>query len=112
LTADVHYAAAHYYDPAKAQSKDFKPFWEFIAGPLNAGSFGPNSTDGTFGPQVVFTKTPPAGQANLSPYAGLQFFGEVNINRNSRALTVDLKDIDGKSVFSKTLSAESGHDHD
>lgn len=112
LTADVHYAAAHYYDPAKAQSKDFKPFWEFIAGPLNAGSFGPNSTDGTFGPQVVFTKAPPAGQVNLSPYAGLQFFGEVNINRKNRALTVDLKDIDGKSVFSKTLSAESEHDHD
>jgi len=27
LTADVHYAAAHYYDPNKAQLTDFKPFW-------------------------------------------------------------------------------------
>ncbi|MEQ1621324.1 MAG: alkaline phosphatase D family protein [Methylococcales bacterium] len=41
LTADVYYAAAHYYDPSKAQTKDFAPFWEFIAGPLNAGTFGP-----------------------------------------------------------------------
>ena len=108
LTADVHYAAAHYYDPAKAISKDFAPFWEFVAGPLNAGSFGPNSTDGTFGPQVVFSKSPPTGQSNLSPYAGLQFFGEVMIDKNSKALTVDLKDIDGTTVFSKTLPAESG----
>ncbi|MDD5412844.1 MAG: alkaline phosphatase D family protein [Methylobacter sp.] len=106
LTADVHYAAAHYYDPGKAQTKDFTPFWEFVAGPLNAGSFGPNSTDGTFGPQVVFTKAPPAGQVNLSPYAGLQFFGEVNIDKKSRAMTVDLKDINGATVFSKTLPAE------
>ncbi len=106
LTADVYYAAAHYYDPSKAQTKDFAPFWEFIAGPLNAGTFGPNSTDATFGPQVVFTKVPPAGQVNLSPYAGLQFFGEVNIDRKTRALTVDFKDINEASVFSKTLSAE------
>jgi alkaline phosphatase D len=108
LTADVHYAAAHYYDPARAASKDFAPFWEFVAGPLNAGSFGPNSKDGTFGTQEVFSKAPPAGQANLSPYAGLQFFGEVTIDKNSKALTVDLKDIDGTSVFSKTLPAKSG----
>ncbi|MFA5923863.1 MAG: alkaline phosphatase D family protein [Methylococcaceae bacterium] len=112
LTADVHYAAAHYYDPSKAQTKDFAPFWEFIAGPLNAGSFGPNSTDGTFGPQVVFAKAPPTGQVNLSPFAGLQFFGEVNIDKRSRALTVDLKDINGTTVFSKTLSAEPEHDRD
>ncbi|CAL1240419.1 alkaline phosphatase D family protein [Candidatus Methylocalor cossyra] len=108
LTADVHYAAAHYYDPSKAQTKDFLPFWEFVAGPLNAGTFGPNTVDATFGPQVVFQKTPPAGQANLSPYAGLQFFGEVNIDRRSGALTVDLKDLNGVPVFTKTLGA-NGH---
>ena len=112
LTADVHYAAAHYYDPTKAASKDFAPFWEFVAGPLNAGSFGPNSTDGTFGPQVAFYKAPPAGQVNLSPYAGLQFFGEVNIDKKSRAMTVDLKDIDGAVVFSKTLPAEAEREHE
>jgi len=106
LTADVHYAAAHYYDPAKAKTKDFAPFWEFVAGPLNAGTFGPNTTDATFGPQVVFTKAPPAGQANLSPYAGFQFFGEVNIDKRSQALTVDLKDINGTTVFRKTLPAK------
>jgi len=103
LTADVHYCAAHYYDPSKAQFTDFSPFWEFVAGPLNAGTFGPNQLDATFGPQLVFQKAPPAGQANLSPYSGFQFFGEVNIDPSTKALTVDLRDLDGVSVFSKTL---------
>jgi alkaline phosphatase D len=106
VTADVHYTAAHFYDPKKATTKDFSPFWEFVAGPLNAGSFGSNTTDGTFGPQVAFYKAPPSGQSNLSPYAGLQFFGEVNIDRRSKDLTVDLKNIDGDTLFSKTLAAE------
>jgi ABC transporter, phosphonate, periplasmic substrate-binding protein/PhoD-like phosphatase len=48
LTADVHYAAAHLYDPAQAQFTDFNPFWEFVAGPLHAGTFGPNKLDNTF----------------------------------------------------------------
>ncbi len=95
LTADVHYCAAHYYDPAKAAFRDFDGFWEFVAGPLNAGSFGPNTLDGTFGPQVVFVKAPPPGQVNLSPYSGLQFFGEVNIDAQSGRMTVDLRDING-----------------
>ena len=106
LTADVHYTAAHYYDPSKAATKNFSPFWEFVAGPLNAGSFGPNTTDGTFGPQVAFYKAPPQGQSNLSPYAGLQFFGEVNIDRKSKELTVDLKNSEGETLFSKSLVAE------
>jgi alkaline phosphatase D len=103
LTADVHYCAAHYYDPSKAVFRDFDGFWEFVSGPLNAGTFGPNALDGTFGPQVVFFKAPPAGQSNLSPFSGLQFFGEINIQSQSADLTVDFRDINGVSVFSKTL---------
>ncbi len=105
LTADVHYCAAHYYDPARAAFKDFDGFWEFVSGPLNAGSFGPNTLDGTFGPHVVFFKAPPPGQVNLSPYSGLQFFGEVNIDAQNANMTVDLRQIDGASVFSRTLQA-------
>jgi alkaline phosphatase D len=51
----------------------------------------------------VFSQAPAAGQSNLSPYAGLQFFGEVNIDRDSKAMKVDLKDIEGTTVFSKIL---------
>ncbi|TIL18780.1 MAG: alkaline phosphatase, partial [Mesorhizobium sp.] len=49
LTADVHYTAAHYYNPDKAQFQDFNPFWEFVSGPLHAGTYGPNDFDMTFG---------------------------------------------------------------
>lgn len=105
LTADVHYCAAHYYDPTKAAFHDFDGFWEFVAGPLNAGTFGPNVLDGTFGPQLVFAKTPPAGQSNLSPYSGLQFFGEVNVHPTAE-MTVDFRDINGVSVFRKRLQPQ------
>jgi alkaline phosphatase D len=106
LTADVHYCAAHYYDPNQAKFQDFDPFWEFVSGPLNAGTFGPNITDPTFGPQVIFSKAPPAGQANLPPSAGLQFFGQIDIDSRSKDMVVALKDIDGIEVFSQRLHAK------
>ena len=79
LTADVHYAAAHYYNPDKAQFQDFDPFWEFVSGPLHAGTFGPNELDNTFGPEVKFIKAPGLDKQNLPPSAGMQFFGHVKI---------------------------------
>ncbi len=109
LTADVHYCAAHYYDPNRAQFQDFEPFWEFVAGPLNAGSFGPNTLDNTFGPQVRFAKSPPA--PNYSPFAGFQFFGQIDIDGRSAAMTVTLKDTDGAAVFQQELHPAPGPDH-
>lgn len=102
LTADVHYTAAHYYDPAKAAFSDFDPFWEFVSGPLNAGAFGPNTLDGTFGPQLKFVQAPP--RANTSPAEGYQFFGEVEIDSRGGTLTVRLRDIDGKVLHTQTLT--------
>jgi alkaline phosphatase D len=104
LTADTHYTAAHYYDPAKARTTDFLPFWEFVSGPLNAGTFGPNPTDNTFGIQVVYQKHPPEGQANLPPSAGLQFFGDVRIAAATGAMTVTLRDLTGAALFTKELN--------
>lgn len=101
LTADVHYCAAHHYDPSRAAFQDFSPFWEFVAGPLNAGGFGAVPLDMTFGPTVVFQRTPPV--QNASPRSGYQFFGEVNIDPDARTLTVDLRDIDGASVHTQVL---------
>ena len=45
ITGDVHYCAAHHYDPARAQFTEFHPFWEFVAGPAHAGTFGPAALD-------------------------------------------------------------------
>lgn len=113
LTADVHYAAAHYYNPESAATSDFLPFWEFVSGPLNAGSFGPNTKDRTFGIEADFEMGPGTEglPQNSSPYAGLQFFGEVNIDHRSKKMTVDLKDIDGNLVYSRTLDPNLGNHH-
>jgi len=108
VTADVHYAAAHYYDPSKAQFQDFDPFWEFVAGPAHAGTFGPNALDDTFGPQVVFQKVPAAGQSNLPPSAGYQFFGQIDIDGHCGDLVVQLKDLAGSTLFSRRLEPHPG----
>ncbi len=102
LTADVHYTAAHYYNPNKAQFQDFMPFWEFVSGPIHAGSFGPGVMDNTFGPEVKFTKNP-GGKANLPPSEKLQFFGRVDIDGESEEMKVTLKDIDDQDLYSVTL---------
>jgi alkaline phosphatase D len=72
---DVHFTAAHYYDPDKAVFQNFAPFWEFVSGPLNA---------------VV------AKDTNMnSPMYGNQFFGEVDIDGSTAVMTVRLRDTDG-----------------
>ena len=104
LTADVHYCAAHHYSPERAAFRDFDPFWEFVAGPINAGSFGPNAMDLTFGPEVVFAQ---AGiRANQSPRDGKsQFFGHVEIDGGD-TFTVSLRNALGETVFTKALTPE------
>jgi alkaline phosphatase D len=103
----VHYTAAHYYDPNRAQFQDFLPFWEFVAGPLNAGTFGPGKLDNTFGPQVMFQKAPPEGQKDLPPSAGLQFFGQVRIEGATGAMTVSLKDLTGQELYTADLAPDA-----
>jgi alkaline phosphatase D len=104
LTADVHYTAAHYYDPNRAVFQDFDPFWEFVSGPIHAGTFGPNALDGTFGPQPVYVKAPSKEQGqNLPPSFGLQFFGHVAIDGATEVMTVTLKDVEDTSLWSARL---------
>lgn len=106
VTADVHYAAAHYYNPARAQFVDFNPFWEFVAGPLNAGTFGPGRMDNTFGPEVKFTGIPQGMKPNRSPKDGFQFFGQVRIEGKTGIMTVSLHNIDGKKLYSVDLTLD------
>jgi alkaline phosphatase D len=109
LTADVHYTAAHFYDPNRAVFQDFDPFWEFVSGPLHAGTFGPNTLDGTFGPQLRFVKAPAEGQGqNLPPTLGMQFFGHVAIDGASEVMTVTLKDWDDRALWSTVLEPRYG----
>jgi alkaline phosphatase D len=109
LTADVHYTAAHYYDPNKAAFQDFDPFWEFVSGPIHAGTFGPNDLDGTFGPQLMYINAPTKEQGqNLSPASGLQFFGHVVIDGATGVMTVTLKDVDDRALWSTKLEPKMG----
>jgi alkaline phosphatase D len=107
ITGDVHYAAAHHYDPERAQFKSFKPFWEFVAGPLHAGTFGPNALDNTFGPEVRFSSVPSGMLPNRPPSDGLQFFGFVRIEAKTGVMTVDLRNLDGQPIYRVDLEPEN-----
>jgi alkaline phosphatase D len=82
--------------------QDFTPFWEFVSGPLNAGAFGPNTLDGTFGPRAEFVAAPP--HPNASPAEGFQFFGQVSIDGPTGVMTVRLRDLDGRVLWSRELT--------
>ncbi len=105
ITADVHHAAAHEYHPARATFTDFDPFWEFVAGPLHAGTFGPNRLDATFGPRTAFNAVPAGLAPNRPPSDGLQFFGLVTIDPATRAAVVTLHDREGREVYRHELAA-------
>jgi len=49
----------------------------------------------------VFEKAPAV--QNASPFAGFQFFGEVNIDGQSGEMSVVLRDLEGVAVFEQKL---------
>jgi alkaline phosphatase D len=109
LTADMHYTAANYYDPNRAVFQDFDPFWEFISGPLHAGTWHPGRLDNTFGPRAVYTNGCSATQPeNLAPCYGLQFFGHVSIDGASEVMTVTLKDVEDRALWSVDIEPKFG----
>ena len=105
LTADVHYCAAHYYNPQKAVYKEFKPFWEFVTGPLHAGTFGPNQLDNTFGPEVKFVgilrDLPRIGRRPMATS-----FGVVEMDGGTKNLTVRQVNVMGEEIFRQTILPE------
>jgi alkaline phosphatase D len=103
ITADVHYAAALRYDPARASFTEFLPFWEFVAGPIHAGSFGPNPVDPTFGPEVVYQSAQPGGPQNRPPSDGHQYFGTLTVDGRTRRLTAGLFNLTGEKVYGVDL---------
>jgi alkaline phosphatase D len=106
VTGDVHYCAAHHYDPSRARFTEFDPFWEFIAGPLHAGTFAPGRARPDVRPGGRFTGTSAATRPNRPPSEGLQFFGTLGISARTRALTARLIDLSGKVLFSVEVPAE------
>jgi alkaline phosphatase D len=103
VTADVHYACAIHYDPARAAFRDFSPFWEFVAGPIHAGTFPPGKLDPSFGPELRFLSVPGDLKPNRPPSAGLQFFGLGEIDGRTRELTISLRNLAGERLFEVRL---------
>jgi alkaline phosphatase D len=106
ITADVHYCAAHRFNPEAAGTQDFDPFWEFIAGPAHAGTFAPGPLDRTFGPEAMFTGTPADLKPNRPPDAGLQFFGLLETDPAAQVLTVSLVNTAGTRIFQQRLERQ------
>ncbi len=102
ITADVHYAAVHRMDPARAAFKDFDPFWELVAGPMHATAFPRKPLDDTFGPEVVWSS---AGWDTFgSPATGAQHFGLLRIDGRTRALSVTFVDARGRDLHRVALA--------
>jgi len=108
VTADVHYASATRYDPGHAKFTDFTPFWEFVAGPINAGTFGPGDIDKTFGPDVRYQSVQPGMKQNRPPTEGKQYYGMAAIDGATEVMTMSLHDITGAVLFKVDLNPERG----
>jgi alkaline phosphatase D len=106
VTGDVHYCAAHHYHPSRARFTEFDPFWEFVAGPLHAGTFGPGTLDPTFGPEARFIGIPKGMKGNRPPSEGFQFFGTLTISARTRTLIAGLHDLSGQQLYSQEIPAQ------
>lgn len=89
LTADVHYAAAHYYNPGPGHVHGFRSVLETRQQlPLHAGTRPAGSFDRTFGPTLRWSARPPGAPQNLPPSANEQYFGTVRIEPRNGVATV------------------------
>jgi alkaline phosphatase D len=105
LTADVHYAASLFYDPAKAQFTDFNGFWEFVSGPLHAASLAPGGLDNTFGPEFRWTARKKGSKAS-GPYTNEQYFSTVRIDGKTKVATITHCNRDGEKLWSMDLAPD------
>src|SRR5262245_61562013 len=104
LTADMHYTAAHHYDPGRAIFQDFEPFWEFVSGPLHAGTWAPGKLDNTFGPKAMYQKV--CDGENLAPCFGMHFFSRLEIDGQTGVMTLTLKDVDNSNLWSVDIEPQ------
>ncbi len=104
ICGDVHHAASIHYSPDRAMFQEFEPFWEFVSGPIHAGTFGPNKLDNTFGPELRYLSIPTDMKQNRPPTESLQFFGMIDLEAATGNLTVTHYNVAGEKLWSKTLS--------
>jgi len=103
LSADVHYAAAHHFHPERSELGEFNPFWEFVAGPINAATLGPKRIDPTFGPRVDFKSVKDSLKRGLSPLDQQQFYGMGELDPITKQLHITLHNLTGEIIYRRAL---------
>ena len=107
LTADMHYTAAHHYDPNRAAFQDFEPFWEFVSGPYMRAPGARPARQYVRTESDAIQKGCSAEQGeNLAPCFGLQFFGRVDIDGKTEVMTVTLTST--TATCGRSISSPSG----
>ena len=102
ITADVHYCAAHHYDPERRQRRILIRSGN-SCGPAHAVTFAPGPLDSHVRSGVKFSGTPADLKPNRPPDAGLQFFGLLEADASGRQLTVSLQNTAGQRIFTQQL---------
>jgi alkaline phosphatase D len=105
LTADVHYAASLYYEPARAQFTEFDGFWEFVSGPLHAASLAPGGLDNTFGPEFRWVSRKKGSKAS-GPYTNEQYFSTVRIDGKTKHAAITHCNREGEKLWSIDLEPQ------
>jgi alkaline phosphatase D len=90
ITTDIHVARIFSYDPDRDGTADFH---EFICGPLSAITGNLDPLDQTFNPKILYEEN------------NFFNFGVVRIDGDSGALSVEIRDQEGKLHYTLTLPA-------
>ncbi len=108
LTADMHYTAAHHYDPEPRGVPGFRAVLGIRLRPAACRHLGPGAArQHLWAAGALFQKGCTAEQGeNLAPCFGLQFFGRVDIDGRRGSMTVTLKDVGDKDLWSVRIEPE------
>ena len=102
----MHYTAAHYYDPNKAVFQDFDPFWEFVSGPLHAGTWRPGASSTTRSARAPCIRMAAAAEqgesSTLLRTAILR--ARIDRRRDRKSVTVTLKDVEDNDLWSVDIN--------
>ena len=105
ITADMHYTAANYYDPNRAVFQDFDPFWEFISGPIHAGTWAPGTARQHLrsARRVRNWAAARVSRTTSRPASGCSSSATSPSTATTEVMTVTLKDVNDRALWSKEI---------
>ena len=108
LTADVHYAAAHYYNPGQGAVPGLRAVLGIRLRPAARRHFRAERTRQHLRSRGEVHQGAGARQAEPAAHGRLQFFGHVKIDGASGQMTVTLRDRADVALWSTTLESRAG----